>query len=204
MNNASASRPLILVTIGPPGGGKSFFARQFTETFGAPLISFDEIRYELFNDVTYTPDEDIIVARVAGLQLRELMKTKKTILIDGGHNPKVSRVELAKVARANGYGVMNIWVQTDERTARVRSTRRGRGKHDQFNRALSDAEFESQAKKFTPPSKFEPYVVISGRHTYNSQARIVLKKMIPENETTTETKPATTATDPGRRSISIN
>ena len=70
MSTLKPARPLMLVTIGHPGAGKSFFARQFADTFRAPLISFDEIRHELFNEISHSSDEDIIVARVAGLQLQ--------------------------------------------------------------------------------------------------------------------------------------
>ncbi len=183
MNSLSPSRPLILVTIGPPGVGKSFFARQFADTFGAPLVSFDEIRFELFNEITHSNDEDLIVARVAGLQLRELLRTKKTIIIDGGHNPKVSRAELEKVAKRAGYEVLSIWVQANEQTARARALRRKQDKEeDRYNRSLSEEEFVSHAKRFTAPSKYETYVVISGHHTYPTQARTVLKRLASQHE----------------------
>lgn len=208
MQTTPTAKPLLIVTVGPPGSGKSFFARQFAETFNAPLISFDEIRSELFNDISYTADEDIIVARIAGLHLRELFKTKKTIVIDGGHNPKVSRMELSKIARTQGYSVLNIWVQTDERTARTRATRRSsKNSFDVYNRALSDQEFEIHAKKFTPPSQQEVFVVISGRHTYAAQARTVLKKMVVPHEApkvTPQQRPQPQQPNPGRRTLSIN
>lgn len=204
MQNLATSKPLLIVTIGHPGSGKSFFARQFAETFNAPLISFDEIRSELFNELTYTSDEDIIVARIAGLQLRELFKTKKTIIMDGGHNPKVSRTELKRVAKQHGYDVLNVWVQTDKQTSYNRATRRSkRNERDQFNRSLNDQEFVAHTNKFTPPNEQEIFVVISGKHTYPTQARIVLKKMIPSHES----KPAVPPARPhntGRRTLTIN
>lgn len=183
MQSVRPNKPLLLVTVGIPGSGKSYFARRFSEMFSAPLISFDEIRYELFNDVSFSEDENAIVARIAGLQVRELLKLHKTVIIDGGHNPKVSRLELAKIAKKNDYGVLYVWVQTDENTARERSLRRSsRAGDDLLNRSLTRDEFESQARKFTAPSDYEKYVVISGRHNFPSQARIVLKKMIGPHE----------------------
>lgn len=207
MSTLQSARPILIVTIGHPGAGKSFFARQFAETFHAPLISFDEIRYELFNDITHSDDEDIIVARVAGIQLRELFKTKRTVMIDGGHNPKVSRIELARIARAIGYDVLYVWVQTDEKTARARSLRRNPSRDmDVFNRSLSIEEFEHQYRKFTEPNHSEPFVVISGRHTYASQARIVLKRLANNHETPRREPPqrAPQPSNTARRPLSIN
>lgn len=206
MQNLATAKPLLVVTIGHPGAGKSFFARQFAETFNAPLISFDEIRSELFNETTYTADEDVIVARVAGLQLRELFKTKKTVIIDGGHNPKISRTELRKVARQQGYDVLNVWVQTDKQTSYDRATRRSpKNERDSLNRSLSNQEFVALSGKFTPPNEQEPFVVISGRHTYATQARIVLKKMVNAHENTEATpslRPQPSQNN-GRRIVSI-
>lgn len=184
MQNSTSQKPFLLVTIGYPGAGKSYFARKFADIFNAPLVSFDEIRYELFNEISHSDDENLIVARVAGLQLRELFRTRKTIIIDGGHNPRISRTELAKVARGAGYNVLYIWVQTDESTARARSLKRSETREeDAFNRALSTDEFETQTRRFTAPTEFEKYIVISGRHNFPSQARIVLKKIVvPFNE----------------------
>lgn len=205
METKRQQKPFILVLIGQPGAGKSYFARKFAVIFNAPLVSFDEIRYELFNEITHSDDENLIVARMAGLQLRELLHTRKTIIIDGGHNPRVSRSELGKVARNAGYNILYVWVQTDEKTARSRSLKRSdKIEEDAYNRSLSDEEFEAQSRKFTAPTEFEKYVVISGRHNFPSQARIILKKLVvpfnaPRPEPVVQPKPQ----GKDRRPISI-
>lgn len=184
MNSLSPTQPLLIAVIGLPGAGKSFFSRRFAEAFGAPLISFDEIRKEIFSEMSHSSDEDTIVARVAGLELRELLKTKKTIVIDGGHNPRVSRMELNKLAHSNKYDTLYVWVQADERIARSRSLhRRPKKEDDAYNRSLTIDEFTSQAKKFTAPSNREAFVVVSGHHTFATQAKTILKKIAVSHNT---------------------
>lgn len=206
MNSLSPSQPLLVVAIGHPGAGKSFFARQFSDMFGAPLVSYDEIRAELFNDMSYSSDEDAIVNRITGIQLRELVKTKRTVIVDGGHNPKVNRIALDKTAREAGYSTLYVWVQTDERTAKARSLRRQPSNPDDMNnRSLTTEEFTAHAKKFTAPNDRERFVVISGRHTFASQAKTVLKKLATPHKsdqpvTAPERRPAARE---GRRVISL-
>lgn len=204
MNSLSPSQPLLVVIIGLPGAGKSFFGRRFAETFNAPLISFDEIRTELFNEISHSSDEDVIVSRMAGLQLRELLKTKKTIVIDGGHNPKISRMELNKLAHARKYDTLYVWVQADERITHSRSLHRSAKKDDDvYNRSLTADEFTSQVKKFTAPGNRESFVVISGHHTFATQAKTVLKKLTASHNTPRSIPKHPSSASKGRRVVSF-
>jgi predicted kinase len=123
------------------------------------------------------------------------MRTRKTIIVDGGHNPRVSRSELARVARNVGYNVLYVWVQSDEATARARSLKRSdKSEEDALNRSLTPEEFETQLRRFTAPTEFEKFIVVSGRHNFPSQARTVLKKMVvpysePKPEPVIQPKP---------------
>lgn len=204
MKSLSPSQPLLVVIIGLPGAGKSFFGRRFAETFNAPLISFDEIRAELFNEISHSSEEDIIVSRIAGLQLRELFKTKKTIVIDGGHNPKISRMELNKLAHNRKYGTLYVWVQADDRITRSRSLHRSAKKDDDaYNRSLTPDEFTAHSKKFTAPGNRESFVVISGHHTFATQAKTVLKKLATPHNTSRSIPKRPASTSQSRRVVSF-
>lgn len=178
MKSLSLVKPLILIVIGTPGSGKSFFARQFSETFSAPEVNYDRLQHTLSTDSE-------VVQKIAEFEIDELLKTQKTFIIDGAGYSRAQRVALRKKAQESGYDTLLIWVQTDENTAKYRSMKRSaRRKDDQYNTSLTSQQYDSLVKRFTPPAVNEQSVVISGKHTYATQAKVVLKKLVAAREAT--------------------
>ncbi len=173
MKSLSLSKPHIIVMVGIPGSGKSFFAERFADTFNAPLVSNGRLHDELFNEPTNTNDEQTIIRRVSDYMLDELYKTHRTFIYDGVAAARIERQEIAKKARAAGYEALFIWVQTESSTAQLRVKKVIKGKI-----TLSPKLFDSALKHFSAPHANEKAVVISGKHTYTSQLRIVLKRLV--------------------------
>ena len=181
MKSLSLAKPLVLVIVGLPGAGKSFFARQFSETFSAPVVSINQLAYLLESE--NGKDEQKKAMQLATYQLEELLKTHKTILVDGIGATQAERVELRKIAKNKGYDVLLVWVQTDTTTAQFRSMRRSKQRlDDKFNASMSAEEYDKAARRFHPPLANEPSIVISGKHTYATQAKIILKKLAGPRE----------------------
>jgi predicted kinase len=180
MDKVSPSKPTLIIVIGLPGSGKSFFAQQFAKSFGAALVSEDKIRYLLFAHHTYNESENSIIRQVANMMIKELLKTKKTFILDGGYNDGQLRSSLVNIAKKAAYQILTIVVQTDTKTAERRATHRsGKKAGDRYKQSLSPEEFAVQAKIYqAPPPLDKTVVVISGKHTYSTQARFVLKKML--------------------------
>ena len=179
MKSLSLSRPLVIVMIGIPGSGKSFFARKFSDMFSAPLVSYDYLYSTLFPDPSYSREEDDLIKEVLVHEVEELLKTQKTIVVDGAASERIDRQNLHVMARKHGYGVMLVWSQTDLPTAKGRSLRRNpKRAGDELNASMEEETFAAYVKRFTPPFKGEDFVVISGKHTFATQARIVLKKIV--------------------------
>ena len=65
-----------------------------------------------------------------------------------------------------------IWVQTDSNTALARSRKMY---------GVSPADYKDALKHFSAPQDNEQPLVISGRHTFASQAKAVLKKLSTTN-----------------------
>jgi gluconate kinase len=154
------SKPHMLVVVGIPGAGKSFFATHFSDLFSAPYVDYD-----LFYDVAGSKSDEL-----ADYMMKQVIKTKQTLVIDGRGMTVLDRGELVKSASKNGYNILFVWVQTEPVTAEQRSTGSKTAK-------LSADQFVEQFRKFENLKEGEPYLVISGKHTSASQSRAVLKKL---------------------------
>lgn len=167
MKSLSLKVPHLLVVVGLPGSGKTFFAKQFSKTFGAPYIEHAMIHH-------LSGDADSAGA-IWQYMLEQLITTKQTLIIEGSGASKIERREIAAFARKHGYEPLFIWVQTESSTAKARATKGVAGQKPLISR--SDADYDADAKQFEPLLVTEPYLVISGKHTYASQAKNVLKKL---------------------------
>ena len=171
MKPLTSASPHAIIMIGLPGSGKSTFAEHFADTFQAPIVSQTKLQRKF----------SLSLAAAESLRnsiLFEYTKTHRTALIDGGLNSKSDRAALVRQLVKAGYRPLIVWVQTDATEALRRASRpypRGSG--------LTRDEFNQLAKAFDPPHDKEKTVVISGRHTYASQLKIILKQLAAPDAT---------------------
>lgn len=190
MKHLSLTKPHLIITVGIPGSGKSYFAEKFASTFGAPYICQRRIE-------KLTTDH---IDELVQLQLDELLKTKQSIVFDGDSATRAERVRLSKKARDAGYETLLIWIQTDQQTAKMRAT----SKKATDTSTQNEDEFDRFIKQFTPPNAVEKPLVISGKHTYASQAKVVLRKLsAPRTAATDQDTPPARPTRPNSRNIVI-
>ncbi len=173
MKSLQLSKPHIIAMMGIPGSGKTFFAEQFADTFNASLISYEKINQNIFGNLISTKAGLLAVDRVASFMLKELLKTGHTVIIDGPTESRANRLALVQLARTSGYETLFVWSQIEPATAKTRATKTTKDKT-----GISIEMFEAINKRFTIPSKTEKTVVISGKHTFASQLKIVLKHLI--------------------------
>lgn len=145
--------------VGIPGSGKTFFAKQFSDTFNAPFVTI--------NDVLPRSKDESAARELANLQLDELLKTKLSVIVEVDTATRTARRDLATKLRTAGYKPLIIWVQTDPDAAFQRHKRNGNG----------EASFDGQIRRFSPPHSSENPIVLSGKHTFATQARAVLKHL---------------------------
>ena len=188
MSSIDLTTPRVIFLVGIPGAGKTYFAKRFSETFGAPFIDLEKIRHTIFENPTFSGDEQARVERVAVDQFTELLKTKRTIIYEGGLETRASRMRLARQAREAGYRPLIIWVQTEQATAHYRSTHGIKNSGQAYT--IPTERFERLVEQFTVPNQVEKFIVISGKHTYASQAKAVLRHLADIPKTSSITSPS--------------
>lgn len=163
MKSLRLSRPHAIMMVGLPGSGKTFFASQFAKTFNAAYI--DSLAIE-----QYTRDA-IAAGQVITIVMNEIAKTGQTFVFEGNADTRARRTEFARWARANGYQPLFIWTQVDAVTSRDRTAKA---------KTMTQEEYSAAVHSFSPPHSSEKPVVISGKHTYATQAKVVLHHLSKE------------------------
>ena len=160
MKSLQLDKPHAIIVIGIRGSGKTFFAQKFSQTFNAPFI--EQSLY--VNAAKDTASAATLIEHVS----LELFKTGRSIVIEQTISTRADRTAVAKQAREQGYVPLFVWVQTDLDTAMARSAKTSKISQDDFNAAL---------RRFAQPQPAEKALVISGKHTFATQAKAVLKKL---------------------------
>ena len=170
--------PLLIMTMGFPGAGKTFFSRQFSEKFQLPYLSEDRVRFELFERPRFTTDETEIIARVIDYSAEQIMKTTSTVVLDGDFSSKKRREHINELAKQHQYRTLIVWLQTDLATCKIRAAKRDRRSADRKYSFNIDADtFERIISQLSRPGEKEPRIVISGKNAFKGQSLAVLRKI---------------------------
>lgn len=162
---------------GFPGAGKTHFARQLTETVSAAHIQGDRIRAQLFEQPRYDKQENEIVSHLMEYMAEEFLNAGVSVVFDANALRLVQRRSLRDIARRAKAEHLLIWLQIDQESAYGRVSRRDRRRADDKYAAPYDQKsFQAYIAAMQNPQN-EEYVVISGKHTFNTQRSAVVKRL---------------------------
>lgn len=178
-SKTAPKKSFILILYGYPGSGKSTFARQLAgEVKNTVHLNLDKVQVELGEELKNKNVSDgAILGILVEYMVKEFIRNGLNVILDVPTAKKSERRKLANLARTANAKLVMAWLQIDANSAYERLRKRDKRKiDDRYARTYSRSEFESAINYSQNPSE-ENYVVISGKHTFNTQKLAVLKKL---------------------------
>jgi predicted kinase len=150
----------------------------------------------------------------------EFLGAGVSVVFDVNAMRVAQRRALRDMARKAKAEPVLIWFQVDADTSYARNAKRDRRKaDDKYTNSLSRQQFDALTAGMQNPGIEEEYIVISGKHTYQSQRGAVIRKLyekgllqadqaqagLPKpNLVNLVPTPMAGRVDPSRRNIRIN
>ncbi len=157
MEGNNTNKPRALLLFGAPCSGKTTFGEKFADKYKLAYIDLDELVEK--HDFSR---ENIMVV------VEQLLKTRQTLVLEGGVRTEKERIELRNLIRNAGYEPALIWIQTD--VATIRSRLKNKLRSVKKAKEYYDAEIE----KIEAPSDTEHAIILSGKHTFDTQTKHVI------------------------------
>ena len=175
MSKLSTTKPILIMLYGYPGAGKSFFARQLSNTLTTAHLQADKLRGELFEKPQYDKQEDELIDHLMMYMAEEFLKAGMSVIYDTNATRLVQRRELRNLAIKAKAESLLVWLQIDSASAQARLNQRDKRKTDDKYAKTYDAKsFQEYIHKMQNP-KGEDYIVVSGKHTQKMQSNAVIK-----------------------------
>lgn len=159
------SKPYAILVFGAPMSGKTTFAEQFSAKFNAPFLNFNDLR-----------EQCRLTRKVALILIEQLAKCKKTLVIEGGLDTEKQRNEIRDILSRAGYNPVLIWVQTDLNAIKQRMRKKFHNVND------AKTALEDSYRKIEAPADYEDFLVISGKHMFQTQYKNVLVGLSERNK----------------------
>lgn len=177
MSKIRTTKPVLIMLYGFPGAGKTYFAREFAQSIDVAHIQGDRIRSELFEMPRYDKQENDIINHLMEYMAEEFLNAGVSVIFDANAMRLVQRRALRDIARKTKAHPIMIWLQIDQEGGFLRTVKRDRRRtDDKYARPYTRDDYNLVVKNMQNPQN-EDYIVISGKHTYNTQRSAVLKKL---------------------------
>ena len=154
------SQPRAILVFGAPASGKTTFCEKFSQQFRAPYYNLEEV------------EADLGIDRKKMLFVLDLIaRTGQNVILEGELKTESERDEIKKLLKDQGYNPSLIWIQTDVNTIKTRLKNRLKSV------AKAKEEYDRKISELEAPSESEKPIVLSGKHTFETQLSHTLSQL---------------------------
>jgi len=179
------AKPLIIVFLGYPGSGKTYFSRQLAEKLQAVTLNSDALRVSMFGSLERIEeirqhDRTRLYADVFGAMdyaARQALRAGHTVIYDAQQTKRENRLGIEKIAQETGSVPILVWIKTSRETAmkrgQEREARDDSNQYDAEKMARLIDRFESVTDV---PDSNENVIEITGEQPFEEQFKVFLEE----------------------------
>jgi predicted kinase len=167
-------KPTLLVTLGFPGSGKSYFSEKISKEKGFFHINSDIIRFTLFKNPSFTKEEHEGVFALMDLITENLLKSGISVIYDCNTNFRSDRKRLEKIAKKSQANHFLVWIKTDVKLAEKRLAKRFKikdGKKKLMYRPVTLETLHKLKNEMQTPKGAEKFIPIDGHLPFSKQIK---------------------------------
>lgn len=182
MGKISLTKPILIMMYGFPGSGKTYFARQLSNSLKAVHVSSDRIRGELFEKPRYDKEENQVVEHLTQYMAEEFLNAGVSVIYDSNGARAAQRRQLRELAQKVHAKPILVWFQVDHDTAFGRIMKRDKRRvDDKYARAFDRTGFDAYITGMQHPKQEENFVVLSGKHSFPMQRSTLVRRLYDMN-----------------------
>lgn len=182
MGKIKLTKPVLIMMYGFPGAGKTYFARQLSNSLNAVHVSSDRVRGELFERPRYDKEENQVVEHLMQYMSEEFMNAGISVIYDMNVPRGLHRKQLRELAKKVNAKSILLWLQVDHDTAFGRIMKRDKRRlDDKYARTYDRTGFDAYITSMQNPKKEEDFVVLSGKHSFPMQRSSLVRKLYELN-----------------------
>lgn len=171
------NKPVLYLTLGYPGSGKTTAARAIHKLTGAVHLWADKVRNERFGQPTHAHKENLDLYAHLNKLTDELLASGQSVVFDTAFNFYKDRQHLREIADKHKAKVILLWVKTDKELARERATHPDHAARNTYPHAMPAERFKRITEDFEPPKTDEPYISLDGTKITESYINQLLEKI---------------------------
>lgn len=151
---------MVIIVLGLPGSGKSFFASRLADELKATYLNTDEVRMKMFTSRTYSDAEKMAVYDAMLVAMSDSIRNGMPVVLDGTFYKKALRNKFEEAAAQLDKKIIYIEVTAPENIIEERLKQ---------PRKFSEADFEVYQKiKVTVEPLEEDHLVLDSTHPVSS------------------------------------
>ena len=178
--------PLLIILLGYPGSGKSYFSQKLSEKIGAVRINGDALRIALAGSIKKVRDMQThhlnqfegYINNSFLYDIRQVLRVGDSVICDMDNHKKSGRRAFEKIAKEFGVTPVIVWIRTPWSVALKRTkTRKPADDSRRFSIKEAPRLMQEHMVHFDEPTFRENKIEIDGTVTFDEQFRDFEKQL---------------------------